>query len=184
MSRFCEHCGAQLNDGAKFCPECGKRLNSGSNLNFTGWLYENFLRHDGRLNRWNYFKMTIFSSAIGIFAALLLMVVLVVFDASTNFITNAIIITMLAVIFYLEYGLIIRRCHDLKEDSLLHWCIANDDTAIAKFTILMGIINGALTLWGIDEHFKNLVDTPNMLIGLYLLLAPGENGMNRYDTVD
>lgn len=179
MSRFCEHCGAQLNDGAKFCPECGKRLNYG------GWLYETFLRRDGRLNRWEFFKRNyFFSTLIGAFIAVL---IAIVFSLSITSSENAVIIAllaMIAVISYLEYGLIIRRCHDLKENSLLHWCIAKDDTAIAKFLILIQLLTGVLTIFEFDEHMINLLGIPNFILGLYLLLAPGENGMNRYDTVD
>ena len=178
MSRFCEHCGAQLNDGAKFCPECGKRLNYG------GWLYETFLRRDGRLNRWKYFKRSLAAAFIGVFAAVLIMILFAIFITGNEIAVTTGLLAMLAITSYLEYGLIIRRCHDLKENSLLHWCMVKDDTAIAKFLILMGLFTGVLTIWEFDEHFINLISIPYTIVGIYLTFAPGENGMNRYDTVD
>ena len=174
MARFCEHCGAQVNDGAKFCSECGKRLNYG------GWLYETFLRREGRLNRWKYFKRSMAAGLIGVFSAVLIAVILSVFITSAEIATYIGIFAMLAIIFYLQYGLNIRRCHDLKENSLLHWCIEKDDTAISKFLISMGMITGMLTIFEFDEHFINLIDIPSMIVGIYLFFAPGEIGENKY----
>ena len=87
---------------------------------------------------------------------------------------------MIAIVSYLEYGLNIRRCHDLKEDSLLHWCIEKDDTAISKFLILTGFVTCTFTIFEFDEHFINLIDIPSMIVGIYLFFAPGEIGENKY----
>ena len=172
MAKFCEHCGARLNDGANFCSECGKRLNSG------GWLYDKFLCREGRLNRWSYFKRSILAGVIGLLVAFALAIFPMILDETFG--TSVYILSCTAIYSYLEYGLIIRRCHDLKQDSWLHSCIAKNDTAVAKFFVLLGVVSGIFVIFEIDHPSTNLIYIVNVILGFYLMLAPGEIGTNEY----
>ena len=172
MAKFCEHCGARLNDGANFCSECGKRLNSG------GWLYDKFLCREGRLNRWSYFKRSILAGVIGLLVAFALAIFPMILDETFG--ADVYILSTVAIGSYLEYGLIIRRCHDLKQDSWLHSCIAKDDTAVAKFVVLLGVVSGLLAIFEIEDSSTNLIDIANVILGLYLIFAPSEIDENEY----
>ena len=166
MSRFCENCGARLNDGAKFCSECGRRL-----------------------NRWNYFKrmvLTVLIETVAIFVLAVVLAILVPNEVknSTEIIATAMFILVIALNAYLTYGLIIRRCHDLRQNSLLHTFISKDDTYVAKFIIAGSAISGIIQLFELSVTIGNLVDILIGIVSLYVLFAPGENGANEYGEVD
>ena len=91
---------------------------------------------------------------------------------------------MLAVSSYLEYPLIIRRCHDLKQNSWLHSCISKDDTSVAKFIILLGIISGICYTFEIENSAIDLMDILNGILNIYLIFAPGEIDTNEYGEPD
>lgn len=175
MNRFCENCGARVNEGAKFCSSCGKRLNSGR------WLYETFLRRDGRLNRWRYFKRTILAGLIEVLAvAALVFVLAILFPNEPELTAKILLLPVTLLNYYLTYGLIIRRCHDLRENSLLHSFISKDDTSIAKFIIIGSVISGILEIFEFSEIMQNFIDITVGIVSIYLIFAPGEIGTNKY----
>ena len=183
MARFCENCGAQLNEGANFCSSCGKRLNSGS------WLYEKFLRREGRLNRWNYFKRTMLAALIEVLAIFIVSFVFAIFVPDVISTHHDLLVALLLVLFiffnyYLTYGLIIRRCHDLRENSLLHTFISKDDTSVAKFIIVGSAISCILEIFDLNGMMQNLVDITIGIISIYLMFAPGEIVRNKYGERD
>lgn len=177
MAKFCENCGARVNDGAKFCNECGKRL-SGS------WLYDKFLHHDGRLNRWNFFKRNILLVLIAALIGFTVAFTAGLFTQNEKLAVIIASIVMLAVSSYLEYPLIIRRCHDLKQNSWLHSCISKDDTSVAKFIVLLGITSGICYTFKIENSAIDLMDIVNGILNIYLTFAPGESGENEYGEPD
>lgn len=83
-------------------------------------LYENFLRRDGRLNRWRYFKRGILVGIMGIVLALILSIIVAIVTSSEFLTGLTFVVAVTFISLYLQYGLIIRRCHDLKQDSWLH----------------------------------------------------------------
>ena len=183
MDKFCSKCGARLHEGANFCSSCGKRLNSGS------WLYEKFLRRDGRLNRWNYFKRSFLAVLIEVLAMLALAIVLAILIPNEISQNDDLIATLLFVFFifcnfYLTYGLIIRRCHDLRENSLLHTFISRDETSVAKFIIVGSAISCILEIFELNGMIQNLVDITVGIVSIYLIFAPGEIGKNEYGERD
>lgn len=92
--------------------------NSYQNENQGGWLYETFLRRDGRLNRWRYFKRSLLLGLIAllldaILAGIIQIPIKAIFE---NFFTATIMAILEAIvttpfILYLGYGLTIRRSH-------------------------------------------------------------------------
>ena len=183
MARFCENCGAQLNEGANFCSSCGKRLNSGSRL------YETFLRREGRLNRWSYFKRTMLAVLIEGLAVFVAAIVLAIFIPNeianhSDLIATILFVLVIFLNYYLTYGLIIRRCHDLRENSLLHTSITRDDTSVAKFIIVGSAISCIFEIFGMNGIMHNLVDMTIGIVSIYLIFAPGEIGRNKYGARD
>ena len=177
LDKFCSNCGARLNEGANFCSSCGRSLKSVSNS--SGWLYETFLRREGRLNRWSYFKRTLLATLIEVLTIMAMAVVLAILvpnEVSKNdgLIATMLLLAIISLNFYLTYGLIIRRCHDLKEDSLLHTFISKDDTSVAKFIIVGSVVSFILDVFEFNEIMVNLVDIVIGVVSIYLIFAPGK----------
>ena len=80
MNNFCSNCGSRLRAGARFCDSCGMKI--AEDHKSEGWLYENFLRRDGRLNRWRYFKRGILVGIMGIVLALILSIIVAIVTSS------------------------------------------------------------------------------------------------------
>ena len=82
------------------------------------WWYETFLRKDGRLNRLRFFKRTMLSSVIGLIGFIIIYVVL---DLNPDNLQHTTILGIVytAFVTYLDYGLIVRRSHDLSRE--VYW---------------------------------------------------------------
>ena len=69
-----------MREGAKFCDSCGMKI--AEDHNSGGWLYETFLRRDGRLNRLRYFKRGILVGILGSVLATILSVIVAIVTSS------------------------------------------------------------------------------------------------------
>lgn len=154
------------------------------------WLYEKFLRRDGRLNRMTFFKRSLLTTLIEVLILLLLIILTAIFLPDESYDKYAIPIMMIAILFvtiYLNYGLIIRRCHDLSRNSVFHQYILKDDACIAKFIFALYAISTFWTVFDINltefdfyETPLNFVDILSLIAYIYLIFAPGEIGTNRH----
>lgn len=190
MANFCSKCGEPLSPDAKFCSACGAKVDSPVNLSKEPTpeipnapvsnrrvpdkgIYENFLRRDGRLNRWRYFKRIML---IGLVEFLIL---IVIFVMSTNALGQLSSAGNLAFKFLLAVGqiplfcLMVRRLHDCGRDEKLAYL----SLALNAFTIIVSDYNGALAE---PSLFENIVAALAGVIGLYALFCPGTKGTNQY----
>ena len=197
MANFCSKCGKPLSPEAKFCSSCGAKVDSPVNLSKTTettntpidergnnsvngggrvpdkGFYENFLRRDGRLNRWRYFKRTI---VIGLIEFL---IILVIFAMTTNALGQMSSAGIIAFKFLLAVGqiplfcLMVRRLHDCGRDEKLAYA----SLALNAFTIIVSDYNGALAE---PSLFENIIATLSGIIGLYAMFCPGTKGYNQY----
>ena len=155
-----------------------------------------FLKRDGRLNRLRYFKRSLIVGLIGIILymiALPLMAAIVETGSSNSMEAyNAFIgLSMISMILisalslYLSYGLIVRRSHDLHNQSMFFKYIEKDDQILAKCFVALQILYifgqffalNAPTLTGLCDLVWCL---SGGFLGLYLLFAKGEVGANKF----
>ena len=138
-------------------------------------LVENFLKRDGRLNRWRYFKR------IMLLAFVEMIILIVISVASVNMIgelspRGLVTMNVFFVIWQLPlYCLMTRRLHDIgRDEKLAQVCFA---------------INTALVIFFPQTNFsasaeQSPVELILMLvgsaIGLYALFCPGTKGTNQY----
>ena len=193
MSRFCDGCGTQLNDGAKFCPSCGKEIvsnfsadnsnfqqqsnynNPQSNQNFqTGDedFQSLFLKREGRLNRLRYFKRSMAIMGIEFLAAFF--VGMIFSDDIGNISTSGeIIISIVGILALIPgYCLDVRRLHDLDKDEVLAYVNA----ALGAIFAIAG------TNFDLDNMPFYLValSLPSFAISVYLFFFAGTVGPNKY----
>lgn len=193
LGRFCDNCGAQLNEGVNFCSSCGKRLIKPPKQDSGKWFYETFLRRDGRLKRWRYFKRTLLAILIESLACVAMSIILVLLFPVPELFKNELFINIIGFLMtpfiilinaYLTYNLIIRRCHDLSQDSWLHRYISKDETSVAKFLIIVPILSSIVSvIFSVLELNKipiHLIDILTGIIYIYLIFAPSEVGTNEY----
>lgn len=136
---------------------------------------ENFLKRDGRLNRWRYFKRVF---VLG-FAEMLLLTAAVAATADENGALSTV-----GIVLYKGIGLAslvpffclaVRRLHDVNRDETLAYILFALNVAISLF---------------FDDDFsvtepsfmESLLAAAATLIGLYMLLCPGTAGDNQYGT--
>lgn len=185
MNNFCSHCGARLKENANFCSACGTKvanenfspnpmpyekkyndqnfnspMQNNSNSGLYAKFYDTFLRKDGRLNRWRYFKRVIIIHII-------FSIIQAPFYSSKSVknISSELSLFLLALFglyTYLLYCLDLRRLHDL-----------NDSELIAFIPIILSILIA----------FE--INTIPMMVGafaisMYLLFKRGTIGSNKY----
>ena len=198
MANFCSKCGEPLSPDAKFCSACGAKVNSPVNLSKTAettnaltddergnnpvhggervpdkGIYENFLRRDGRLNRWRYFKRIMLVGLVEF------LIILVIFAMNMNALGQLSSAGGIAFKFLLAVGqiplfcLMVRRLHDCGRDEKLAYL----SLALNAFTIIVSDYNGALAE---PSLFENIVAALTGVIGLYALFCPGTKGTNQY----
>ena len=135
-------------------------------------LYENFLRRDGRLNRWRYFKR------ITLLAVVETLIAMVVFIMNMNALgqlssSGETVFKLLLAVGQIPFlCLMIRRLHDCDKDEKLAYV----SLALNALTI---ILTDYKTL-AEPSSFENAVTIFAGLIGLYVLLCPGTHGENQY----
>ena len=116
---------------------------------------------------------------MGIVLALILSIIVAIVTSSEFLTGLTFVVAVTFICLYLQYGLIIRRCHDLKQDSWLHSFIEKDDTSAAKFLIATTIVSNVFTVLEIDT-VNILISIPLLIVSIYLTFAPGEIGTNEY----
>ncbi|MBQ9487545.1 MAG: zinc-ribbon domain-containing protein [Selenomonadaceae bacterium] len=142
MSNFCIKCGAQLKADSKFCSACGTKV-VGENSNqppmpyesqecYEGFtspsspnqnaglyvkFYDTFLKKDGRLNRWRYFKRALI---VNIFFAIPFLPLNSYSDKELENLLPELSLFILVVCglqIYFLYCLNVRRLHDLNYNA-------------------------------------------------------------------
>ncbi len=139
--------------------------------------FDMFLRKDGRLNRWRYFKR-VFSSGI-VFSLLAALTENFFFDSmgNTSSFSNLggyfiVFLILYAAYTYVIYCLDVRRLHDLDKSNTL---------ALVRLTLSV-ISIPVLTLENIFQYktVGNIIIVVAILIGLYLVFKRGTVGANQY----
>lgn len=156
MTKFCQQCGAEIDETMQFCSKCGSNVSDTNNVDNSQiknndfilqkqredeTLQQKFFSYSGRLNRKPYF---IRQFAINLMA-IIIYAILVSLDENTGELLGG-IVSSIAGISCLLLG--IRRLHDLDKSG---WYI---------LIMCIPIIN--------------------IVFGLYLLFAKGTEGDNKY----
>ncbi len=153
------------------------------NQTYGGWWYETFLRKDGRLNRLRFFKRTILSSCIGLVPYIIIFIVLNLNPENINH-TAMLGILYTAFVAYLDYGLIVRRSHDLSRDVYWYKYIKDDEEFLAK-------VNTGMQALRILALFYEMATYTNLPYQIYFIcdivvyglwFAKGEVGTNEFGT--
>lgn len=145
---------------------------------------ENFLKRDGRLNRWRYFKrlvaLFLISELVLIVAGTIVMIIFYVLMPDASFWNNDAELKNYAIIFAqgvcflmtpAYFCLMVRRLHDLnKGEAIAYWL-----TAVSCANIL-GLDLGQRE----DSILETILQIINLGFTIYLLFFRGTKGNNRY----
>ncbi|MCR5834084.1 MAG: DUF805 domain-containing protein [Selenomonadaceae bacterium] len=133
---------------------------------------ENFLKRDGRLNRWRYFKR-FFALIVMVIAAVGVIVgIISAFENSAIVILGALVlIVVLLATIYPFFCLMVRRLHDMNK---------SENFAYAYFAvyIVVSMLSGIL-----EDEYEDLAAGMGLIIfvvNLYITLSPGTKGDNQY----
>lgn len=141
---------------------------------------ENFLKREGRLNRWRYFKrmfaLLIISEVVIIVVSMIaaLSMPTVIFSSDTSLFDNLTVNVAKVVCFILTpayFCLMVRRLHDLNKSEVIAY--------VAVAVICANILNLDLGQRE-DSLLENVLQWINFVITLYLFLFPGTRGDNEY----
>lgn len=133
---------------------------------------ENFLRRDGRLNRWRYFKRCL---AIGLIECVLITAIFIMtMNALGQLSTmgNILFKGVCLAGFFPYFCLATRRLHDMNKSETLAYVL------VGLGAVSTLLLDGA----NMDEQsfLQNIVSTVSGVLGLYVLLCPGTHGDNQY----
>lgn len=145
---------------------------------------ENFLKRDGRLNRWRYFKrllaLFLISELVLIVAGTIVMIIFYVLMPDASFWNNDAELKNYAIIFAqgvcflmmpAYFCLMVRRLHDLnKGEAIAYWL-----TAVSCANIL-GLDLGQRE----DSILESILQLINLGFTIYLLFFRGTKGNNQY----
>ena len=145
---------------------------------------ENFLKRDGRLNRWRYFKrllaLFLISELVLIVAGTIVMIIFYVLMPDASFWNNDAELKNYAIIFAqgvcflmtpAYFCLMVRRLHDLnKGEAIAYWL-----TAVSCANIL-GLDLGQRE----DSILESILQIINLGFTIYLLFFRGTKGNNQY----
>ena len=131
-------------------------------------LYENFLRRDGRLNRWRYFKRAML---LGVVTVALLIVLLIVAAVTASPQNNFAVKIVLGFMLIPHFCLMVRRLHDMDKGETLAYVYS----ALQVVYVFIGDFGqGELSP---IELVITVISTP---IALYILFGSGTKGDNQY----
>ena len=158
MNNFCKNCGTRLKTDAVFCHVCGAKVLDNKNSGFFDMIYDTFLRSEGRLNRWRYFKrymMLLFIAFVGFFICSSV-------SDDIEYIPEETFRIILILGAYSKYCLTARRLQDL--GGKYFWGVKNKIATIKKIKMMAAI---------------------SVLLGFvpfesYLVSEPGDVGPNAY----
>ena len=136
-------------------------------------LVENFLKRDGRLNRWRYFKRSMFVA----FVSFMILFCIIIADVNalgqlSDF--GILLIKIFSALMQVPiFCLMVRRLQDMnKNETLACICITLD------LSMTFFIQNDFLTTE--PSSLENILNVVNGLIALYIFLCPGTRGRNKY----
>ena len=141
---------------------------------------ENFLKREGRLNRWRYFKrmfaLLIISEVIIIVVSMIaaLSMPTVIFSSDTSLFDNLTVNVAKVVCFLLTpayFCLMVRRLHDLNKSEVIAY--------VAVAVICVNILSLDLEQEE-DSILEIALQWLNFAFTLYLLFFPGTKGNNKY----
>ena len=104
-----------------------------------GWLYETFLRRDGRLNRLRFFKRILLADCIGFIAAVVVGIILD-FNPDNTYHLGILCAVFISLDTWLDYGLIVRRSHDISKNSPWYKHVKDDDEFLAKVNVGLHVL--------------------------------------------
>lgn len=142
-----------------------------------GWWYETFLRRDGRLNRLRFFKRGTLSTLISATVALIIVIIL-----NLDLENNPYHIGILSAIFisletWLDYGLIVRRSHDLSKNSPWYKYVKDEDEFLAKVQVGLRVLQFLVVIFVPRSSGAAFIFN----FPFYMLCgAKGEVGANEY----
>ena len=141
---------------------------------------ENFLKREGRLNRWRYFKrmfaLLLISEIVVIVVSIIaaLSMPTVIFSSDTSLFDNLIVNIAKVVGFLLTpayFCLMVRRLHDLNKSEAIAY--------VAVAVICVNILSLDLEQEE-DSILEIALQWLNFAFTLYLLFFPGTKGNNKY----
>ena len=141
---------------------------------------ENFLKREGRLNRWRYFKrmfaLLLISEIVVIVVSIIaaLSMPTVIFSSDTSLFDNLIVNIAKVVGFLLTpayFCLMVRRLHDLNQSEAIAY--------VAVAVICVNILSLDLEQEE-DSILEIALQWLNFAFTLYLLFFPGTKGNNKY----
>lgn len=139
-----------------------------------GWLYETFLRRDGRLNRLRFFKRILLVDCIDIIAGMIV-VMIFNFNLDNTYHAGIVFAVFISLDTWLVYGLIVRRSHDMSKNSPLYKYVKNDDEFLAKVNVGLHVLQFLVVI----SRPTASATTFNIII-YALFWAKGEVGANEY----
>ena len=157
--------------------------NYGNNRQFSnpnsieGQIYDLFLRHDGRLNRLRFFKRNLLASLVASIAYVILFMAINLVTDDDGLSDTGATIVLCGLLAYLNYGLIVRRCHDLSRNAMAYNIVQKDDQRLAQIFAAFQALK-VLMVIASDAVFANI--GLDGIIILYLYFAAGEVGDNQY----
>lgn len=134
---------------------------------------ENFLRRDGRLNRWRYFKRCILIGLVE------LVIFIAIFIMSANALGQLSSFGNIALKLVLAVGqiplfcLLVRRLHDCGRDEKLAYA----SLALNAIIIILTDYNNLMKE---PSLFENIITALAGVIGIYAMFCPGTKGDNQY----
>ena len=136
-------------------------------------IVENFLRRDGRLNRWRYFKRCTLLGLVEfvIFVAIFIMDMNALGQLSSF--GNIALKLVLAVGQIPFFCLMTRRLHDCGRDEKLAYA----SLALNAIIIILTNYNNLIVE---PSLFENIITALAGVIGIYALFCPGTKGDNQY----
>ena len=187
MNNFCKQCGAPLKDNAKFCSACGTKVETENfvptpispesqehyekfnsppiqnhNVGFYATFYDTFLKKEGRLNRWRYFKR---SFVVNMVFSILSLPLTRYSDRELANPSNELslyIIVIFGLQIYFLYCLSTRRLHDLNTNATIAVIVA-----ICSVFMAFDIARLPLII-------------PCFFVNMFLLFKCGTVGPNKY----
>ncbi|MCR5834085.1 MAG: DUF805 domain-containing protein [Selenomonadaceae bacterium] len=134
---------------------------------------ENFLKREGRLNRWRYFKRSIAFGMMFFLVILIVVIAMIFINPSENFSSfEAVVFKIICIAaLYPIFCLMVRRLHDIDENE-----------KIAYISIALSIASIILTDLNAQEKslYASILSLMNSVINIYVLLCPGTKGDNKY----
>ncbi len=136
-------------------------------------IQEMFLKMTGRLNRLRYFKRVIVVALVSLVVSFPILMIFIDDFGNITPLGNIVNAIINLATFIPLYCLDVRRLHDLDKDETL-----------AKISLGLGVVG---TIMGMNNEDLSSISAVEMIIygissviGLYVLLAPGTKGENKY----